>query len=61
MKKYNSIFVKSYKALMMIIITSIMANTAVAAGFWQDIQDRGKLRCAAPLYPPLIIKDPKTK
>uniref|UniRef100_UPI00334146BC substrate-binding periplasmic protein n=1 Tax=Castellaniella defragrans TaxID=75697 RepID=UPI00334146BC len=34
---------------------------AAHAQLWQSVQQRGTLRCAAPLYPPLVIKDPKTQ
>lgn len=40
--------------------TVVAATPAAAQGFWQDIQKKGVLRCAAAIAPPYVMKDIKT-
>jgi polar amino acid transport system substrate-binding protein len=42
------------------VAMALSAPAAKADGFWQDVQKRGTLRCAAALAPPFVMKDPKT-
>lgn len=39
---------------------ALATQGASAESFWQQVQQRGALRCAAALSPPYVMKDPKT-
>ena len=43
-----------------VAVSTLAAAPASAQGFWEQVQQRGALRCAAAISPPYVMKDLKT-